>query len=332
LVTDSPSDFYDPNLLIAGSEYVAVNGLYSEQSSQATNLHFSGNIELQASLPDMLRLQHKVTGYVDDRVLTFSQVEIDNETGKPIRLVDKKWISRAEILFWMEMDRQKDDFMFYGRGASGLDGEKGYKTRSHYGFKQQLEWGNVEKYSNFSEKLLKEYLMDLFIGRVAPENRNVTLLTGEYGMMLFDEAFKRSTGQFIMPADKVISGSGMDMGYGYQFKRYNLVNGGVVTLKRLPYADVNVTNTMRSAKTGIPKESATFYILDLSGENQDNIWMVKHKQSLKYGYKIGTSAPWELKGGIISDLEDAYTLVARDRCGIFIRDVSATGKLVLSEN
>lgn len=332
LVTDSPSDFYDPALLAPGAEYVSVNGLYSEQASQATNLHFNGNIELQASLPDMIRLQHKVTGYVEDRVLTFSQYEWNNTTNTPIKLVGQKWISRAEILFWMEMDRQKDDFMFYGRGASSLDGEKGYKTRSHYGFKQQLEWGNVESYSSFTEKMLREYLMDLFIGRVAPENRNVTMLTGEYGMMLFDEAFKRSTGQFIMPADKVIGGTGMDLAYGYQFKRYNLINGGTVTLKRLPYADVNVTNTMRTANTGIPKESATFYILDLSGENQDNLWMVKHADSLHYGYKIGTRAPWPLKGSQISDLEDGYTMIARDRCGIHIRDVSATGMLKLKEN
>lgn len=328
LVTDNALDYYPQWLMRPGSEYVNVHGVFSEQSSQATSLHFEQMIELKDQLPDMIRLQHKVTGYVDDRVLQFDQVEVDDSTGNVIKVTDTKWISRAELKFWKELDKQKGNMLFWGRGSQDLDGEKGYKTRSPYGFKQQLEWGNVETYGKFDAKLIRDYLMDVHFGRVAGENRNIELMTGEIGMRMFDEAFKDEANKFLIPAQNVIQGTdNMNLTYGYQIKAYRLVNGGTVTLKHLPYLDVDITNNMRDPRDGYPIESKTFYITDLSGEGADNIYMVRMPNTLKYGYVIGTSAPWELKGSVLSNTEDAYTLVARDRCGIWVKDVTRTGIL-----
>ena len=99
----------------------------------------------------------------------------------------------------------------------------------------------------------------------------------------------------------------------------------------MPSLDVNITKAMRSTRTGYPRRSASFYIADLSGENRDNMWIIKHRSSMKYGYQIGTSAPWELKGGIISNTIDGYKLIARDRCGFFVQDPSRLAKLELKE-
>jgi len=328
LVTDNAQDFYPQYLMRAGSEYVSVSSAYSEQASQSAGLHFEQMIELKDQLPDMIRLSHKVTGYADDRVLVFEQAEVDNQTGEVIKVNDSKWISRAEIKFWRHMEMQKGNSIFWGRGSKDLDGEKGYKTRTPYGFKQQLEWGNVETYNNFSEKLIRDYLMDVHFGRVMGDNRNIVLMTGEAGMRLFDAAFKNEANKFLIPAANVVKGGdNMNLEFGYQFKSYRLINGGTVTLKHLPYLDVDITNNMRDPKDGYPIESKTFYITDLSGEGADNIYMVRQPNTLKYGYIVGTSAPWALKGSVISNAEDAYTLIARDRCGIWIKDVTRTGIL-----
>jgi hypothetical protein len=84
-----------------------------------------------------------------DMVLNFDMWEVDPQTGKPIKIVDSKWINRAEIKFWKTIDMQKSNYLFYGRGASNLDGDSGYLTRSRYGVKYQIEnWGHVETYSD----------------------------------------------------------------------------------------------------------------------------------------------------------------------------------------
>ncbi len=333
LLTDNANDYYPTDYLEAGVEYVRMFGTYGENASQSTKLNFDGNIVLKNSLPDMIRVSHDVTGYVQDRVFTVSSYITDVEDPtKTTELSDSKWISRAEVKFWEQVREETENTLFYSRGSNHIKGESGYNVRTNYGFKQQLDWGHVETYNTFSEKLIREFLLDVFFGRVSSKNRDVVLLTGEYGFMLFDDAFKRATNGLLIDTSKVISGSEMNMGYGYQFTQYRMINGGTVTLKHLPSLDTKITNTMRSKKTGYPKESATFYILDLSGEGVDNLWMVRQKDSLHWSYITGTRAPWPLKGSVTSNAKDGYTLIARDRVGLHIEDVSMTGKLVMGEN
>jgi hypothetical protein len=329
LVTDDPAAYYNTALLAPGCEYIAMHNMHPEQSSLQSEIKFDNIITLQDFLGDMMRWLHNVTGYVDDMVLNFDMWEVDPQTGKPIKIVDSKWINRAEIKFWKTIDMQKSNYLFYGRGASNLDGDSGYLTRSRYGVKYQIEnWGHVETYSDFSEKLLAEYLLDIYIGRKKASERNIELLTGEFGFFKFDEAMKRSTNKVMIDSKTVLRGSDpMNLNYGYQIKQYMLINGGTVTLRLLPYLDANITNTMRNSTTGYPNQSANFYAMDFSGELEQNFKIVKRANSLKYGYLHGTSAPWAMNGQVMSTTEDAYTLVARDRCSPWIQDVSATGVL-----
>lgn len=328
-VTDDPTAFYPTELLAPGSEYLSSHNLYGEQSSLQSGVHFDNIITLQDTLGDMMRFEHKVTGYVDDMVLNFEMWEADPQTGKPVKMVDSKWINRAEIKFWKHIDKAKSNYLFYGQGAS-FKGEKGFAVNSRYGVKYQLEhWGNVETYSQFSEKLLREYLMDIYIGRLVESERNVVLLTGEVGFMFFDEAMKREANKFLLTNDVVMRGSDpMNQEFGYQFRQYHLINGGIVKLMKLPHLDGDITNTMRDPNTGYPRQSANFYVMDFSGQLKDNFRVVKRANSLKYGYLHGTSAPWTMNGQVMSVTEDAYTLVARDRCSPWIQDVSATGALL----
>lgn len=330
IVTDNPLETYPQELMATGTEYVQRFPVYSEQSAQAADLNFSGIITLQDSLGDMMRLQHKNTGYVQDMTLEFEWVEIDPQTGKQIKSLDKRWMSRAEVKFWKAMDMFKGQYLFYGKGAKNLDGEKGFKTRTNYGLKYQMEnWGNVETYNTLSAKLIREYLSDIYIGRIAEGQRNVTFFTGEQGFMLFDDAMKNEANKFLIDSDRVLTGSDlMSQAFGYQIKEYRLINGGVVRLQKLPYLDVDITNSMRDSRTGYIKQSANFYVMDFTGGGQDNLWVVKRDNSLQYGYQVGTRAPWELKGQAISVLEDAFTLIARDRCSPWIKDVTRTGALL----
>lgn len=331
LVTDDPNQFMPAALLAPGQEYIELYSIYGEKSSRANTVKFDGHIELMGYLSDMQRKEYEVTGYADDRVLVAQNWATDSKSGEPIKLVGEKWINRAEIKFWKDLMVEKENMLMWARGQNDIIGENGYKVRTPYGFDQICSWGHTESYSKFTAKLIREFLMDVFFGRNSFEKRNVVLMTGEYGMMLFDEAFKNETNGLFLNADKFTTGSGMNMGYGYQFTKAYFVNGINITLKHMPSLDVNITKAMRSNRTGYPRRSASFYIADLSGENRDNMWIIKHRSSMKYGYQIGTSAPWELKGGIISNTIDGYKLIARDRCGFFVQDPSRLAKLELKE-
>ena len=330
-VTDDRTASYPQNFMAHGAEYQKLTSVYGEGAERANQVSFDTEIELMNSLPDMQRKEYEVTGYVQDMVVSIANYAVD-ENGKPIKLLGEKWISRAEKKFWMDFLMEKENGLFYSRGSQHLKGENGRTLKTGYGFNQMMEWGHNETYTTFSDKLLSEWLMDVFIGRVSGAQRNVKLYTGEIGMRMFDQAYKNNTQGFFINSDKFIQGTGMNLTYGYQYKKVQLVNGGSVEVVHMPILDRTTTNTMISRKTGYPRQSSTFYALDFSGgDAADNIWMVKHRQSMQYGYTTGTSSPWGKSGGIMSHQKDSYKIVARDRCGLHINDITRCGKLELSE-
>ena len=329
-MTDDRTAIYPQAFMAHGAEYKKIGSLYGEGAERANGVNFNTNITLMNYLPDMQRKEYEVTGYANKMVISIATYSTD-KAGNPIKLVDEKWISRAEKQFWMDFLMEKENTLMWSRGSNHLKGENGRSLRSLYGFNQQMEWGHNETYTTFSDKLLSEWLMDVFIGRVAGNQRNVTLLTGEMGMRAFDQAYKNNTQGFFMNSDKFTTGSGMDMGFGYQFKRVQLVNGGQVELRHMPSLDVTTTNTMISRKTGYPRQSSTFYALDFSGDNANNMVMVKHKGSMDYGYTVGTANPWGKNGGVMSHQKDSFKIIAQERTGLHIQDITRCGKLELSE-
>lgn len=327
LVTDDATEFLDSAFLAPGTEWISIYSMYGEGATQASGVHFDSHIELENSMPDMVRMQHQMTGYVQDMVLTVENWQMDG-AGNPVVRKDVKWIGRAEVELWKQFNAQKENSLFYGRGSSDIKSDGGHSLKTPYGFKQQLEWGNNETYNTFSLKLLREFFGDMFRGRVDMGNRNIVMLTGEDGFTNFNNAIAKEANGFLpFVADKVITGSGMNLGFGMQYKSYTMPNGGTLTLKYLPSLDTKVTNSMRNTQTGNPIDSSTYYVLDLSGEGADNIQMVKREDSLHYGYVIGSRAPWSLKGQVISNTMDGYTMIARDRVGLHIEDITKTAVL-----
>lgn len=330
LVTDSPAtDYYPQKNMASAVEYVKLYSMYPERASQASKLHFLPTAKLLDYLPDMIRLEHEITGYADKRVLMTATAGPD---GTPQN--NPRWFKRAELEFWKTFYKMQNDSLTWGRTSTHLKGESGYNLRTPHGLWQKLDLGNVYHYGKFSIKLLEEYLISIFFGRVDGKNRDVVLLTGEYGMKLFSQAIRDEVGSFglFINSDKAITGTGRDMGFGYQFTKFYPINGGTVTLKWLPSLDTDLTN-FEKGNGAFPPTSATFIILDLSGDNSDNIQLVKHKEAEEYGYIVGTASPFgPLNGSLISNARDGYSMIGKTRCGIHINDLTRTGKLVMDTN
>lgn len=331
LVTDAvDTDFVPQKYFAVGVEYIRLYSMYGERASQFSKVNFTPMAKLMDYLPDQIRLEHEVTGYADKRVLKVATATYD-ESGNRVAVTDARWFKRAEIEFWKEYYKQVDYSLMWGRKSNHLKGEGGYNIRTPHGLWQKLDLGNVYPYSKFSIKLLEDFLLSIFFGRVEGKNRHVVLGTGEWGMQLFDRAIREEVGKFglFLNSDKMIDGSRMDMGYGGQFTRFYPINGGVVELKYMPSLDVDATN-MEKGYGLFPKTSATFIILDLSGDNMDNVQVVKQNGQEAFGYIEGTSSPFgPVQGKAVASPRDGYSMWAQTRCGIHVNDLSRTAKLIM---
>lgn len=334
LITSNPgTSFVAQKYFAVGVEYIRLYNIHGERASQFSKLHFTPSAKLMDRLPDQIRIEHEITGYADKRVLKVASASID-ENGKPIKLTDGRWFRRAEIEFWKEFYQQVDRSLMWGRGSEHIKGEGGYNIRTPQGLWERLDMGNVYNYSKFSLKLIEDFLLAIFFGRVEGKNRRVVLGTGEWGMQMFDRAIREEVSKFglFLSSDKMITGTGMDMGYGGQFTKFYPINGGVVELRYMPSLDMDATNLEKGFGL-YPATSASFIILDLSGDSGDNLQLVKHKDAEAYGYIEGTSSPFgTVRGRAVSSPKDGYSMWGQTRCGIHISDLSRTAKLVFNNS
>ena len=86
----------------------------------------------------------------------------------------KSWIRYAEVEFFQQWYRELELGRWYSRSTNGVRGGTGRNVKSGPGLQQILEDSHIERYSHLTAKLIEEYLMDIFYGRVKP-GKNVIL-------------------------------------------------------------------------------------------------------------------------------------------------------------
>lgn len=191
---------------------------------------------------------------------------------------------------------------------------------------QMLHLGNVDYYPELTLKRLERSIGDMFYGRVNQAQRDVELWTGEGGFALFSDAVKKDLFGLgaLVPLEKFVDGRGMDMSYGYQFKSYKMLNGGVITLKHLPSLDQWNTKTERG-KGRYSRMSCTFIGLDVSPDGRENIKIVKRatRQNDYWGYIPGTASPYgPIEGGLSANKKAGYEMWINSRIGFHMEDVT----------
>lgn len=325
LVTDDETAYFPVEYMEEGTQYEYLYSIYGEYNDQGTKVVHAGDMTLMNTLAGELRTEDAITDWADALTITLNSVTIDDR-GKPITINDGSWFKRSEMAVWAKHRRQKENYVVFGMPGSNLMSPSRYDVTSGMGLWHMLHLGNVQYYSNLTLRKLEEPIGDMYYGRVAMENRNTVLYTGEAGFLLFSNAVEKKLNGLggLIPLDKFVSGSGMNMGLGYQFKSYILPNGGTVTLKHLGLLDQFATKSERG--TGrYSKMSATFLGMDMSPDNTENIKIVKRATRAEdyWGYVPGTASPMgPMKGGMSASKKAGYEMWVYSRLGFHMQDVT----------
>jgi hypothetical protein len=215
----------------------------------------------------------------------------------------------------------------------------GRPVRTGAGIEQLMESSHLHYYNKFSTKLLREYLMDIFYNRVGFKSRKIKVFTGEYGAMAFHEAVDNDASKFLTMDTTNIRSVSSEFNsnayqFGRQFTKYIGPNGIEVELHYNPAYDDRERQFLIDPLTGKPAESMKFTFFDVTdGTGEDNLYILKKKGGTKSGYIAGLQSPYgPVSNQLMSNSEDAYTMIEYTQMGVMIKDISRCGQLRLNVN
>lgn len=334
IMTDDPSFFINSKYFSTGTLWSKLYSVYEEGAEQAGSTQYSSNLSLENEL-GRFRKSYMVTGDVANEALA---VMIPTSDGQMV----KSWIKYAEVEYWQQWYKELDIANIYSRKVNSVLGGNGRPVNTFPGIHEQLEDSHVHHFSVLSARLIEEYLMDIFYGRVKPgAQRHVKGLTGEYGMLNFHRAIERidaKRGFLQVVDDKFVQSVSSPyhtnaLSYGYQYTMYKMANGSSLELVHLPLYDDREINMEIDPVTGYPTESQRITFLDFGDKNNSNISLINKKDEFKVGYVAGTQNPYgPAKNNLMAHTGDYYELLVQDRKGVHIEDVTRCGELILSRN
>lgn len=193
-----------------------------------------------------------------------------------------------------------ETYLMWGHGGrvrqDGAD-----DIRMSVGLWRQLDnsYKRIYNKGNFNLDLFRSEIYNFYQGRVefnGPDpKRQLIVQTGMGGMKLVNEAIKREANAagLVQNATDIgaISGSGMNLGFGYSFTSYVIPFLANVKFVLNPAFDNLHTNDIENPIIdGHPLSSYSFVIFDITESGNDNIYMLKldWDNQLKWWYNNGT--------------------------------------------
>jgi hypothetical protein len=365
LVTDDISLFVPSEFFTPGTKYTKLASTYSEASVRGGSMHFEDFSKIKfRSWTTLFRKQYSITAHaaktkitnnlaLGDKVLitALANGETPEQASEKVANAVKTgknsgwyWGNLADIKFIAEFDREKEMALMYQRSSETMqDNETGFPVLQGPGLQELFEDGNQKYYNVFSIQYVKDFLMDIFFNRVAYDQRNIVMWTGEVGLNLFDEAIARITQgmfkdmtDFFVKQDGGSFGSAALSGLSYSetpYTMYKFKLGGSLKVMHIPAYDDKTFNT-KLDENGFPLESRRFTFMNIGlGEGLgNNITYIKEPNSARYGYTAGLYNPFgPSTGGMMSHGGDWYTIHRLDQCGIMVKDITKTGELIPSD-
>lgn len=331
---DADDMFLPIRFLAQGQQWAKLYSQYEEAAEQSGSTQYSGGLTF-ANRMSRFRKHYQVTGDAAQEVLAVKLMGTDGKWYD-------SWIKYAEVEYWQQWYRELEAGYWYSRKTNTVEGANGRMLYTGPGIQEQLEDSHIHRYSHLSARLIEEYLMDIFYSRVKPgSGREIVAFTGEYGMYAFHRAImdlmeKRAFIQvvedtFINKTSSPYNGNALE--YGYQFTKYRMANGAVLTLVHNPLYDDRTLNFELDPITGRPVESQRFTFLDFAGQQGKNIELLTKRNSLKVGYVHGLQTPYgPVNKGPMAHSGDYYEMHVQIQKGVHIEDVSRCGELILTRN
>ncbi len=334
LMDDDPEAFLPVKYLQTGQQWGKFFSQYEEATEQSGSTQYSLPISLRNKM-SKYRKKYKVTDYASTEVL---RVAIPGTDGN----LYKSWIRYAEMEYWREWYQELERGRWYSKSTDTVIGANGRPVRSGPGIQEQLQDSHVHYYNHLTVKLIEEYLMDIFYGRIKPgKGRRIVGFTGEYGMIQFNRAvtdwmnksgFIKNVEVFTNKISSEYHTNALEG--GFQFVRYNMANGASLELVHNPLYDDRDIHFEIDPVTGFPVESQRITFLDFSGENgKSNIKIMNKKDGFAFGYVEGLYGPYgPAKAGKMAHSGDYYEMHCRKDEGLHITDITKCGELILARN
>lgn len=349
LVSENPIvDFVSSNFLKIGIELELVDASIGEFDQDLLGLPRSGEkIKMFESLSSGYGFEHQITDWADAKMLR------DN-AGKPLDILvyapqrrnqmpltrnDIRWEPFVE--FWMRksmMELKVKRMIWSKPGTVKSNGSKQELKRTSAGVYHRMRYhGNHVPYNRgeFNGNLIRAVFGDLFYRRVDVKDRRVKMYTNEAGFDVFQTAVKQDAlnSGLTLVADsgnRYIQGEGQNLTYNWAFDSMITRETGKVELVHLKELDLPQSNVEFGQNK---KSTPIFFVFNVSpssdGSMVDNIREVRMKSrpSMTWGYIDGTAHHLGFarsQGMSSANKFPGYQLWMKDRCDIFIEDLSRT--------
>jgi len=349
LVSDNPTiDFIESKFLAIGTELELVDAAIGEFDQDLLGLPRLGEeISMFESLGSGYGYEHKITEWADDRTLKDASGKAldilvyapSQRNQTPLTKNDVRWEPFVE--FWMRksMIELKVKRMIWAKpGTVKSGGSRQEVKRTSAGVYHRMRTnGNLVQYNRgeFSANLIRTVFGDLFYRRVDVKDRRVKMYTNEAGFDVFQTALKNdalnSGLTFVADSgDRFMQGSGQNITYNFAFDSMVTRETGKVELVHLKELDLPQTNLEFGQNK---KSTPVFMVFDVSpsgdGSMLNNMREVRMKgaPSMTWGYIDGTRHHLgfaKSQGMSSANKFPGYEIWMKDRCDIFIEDLSRT--------
>jgi hypothetical protein len=212
----------------------------------------------------------------------------------------RTFLTTLEAAHLTKISNDIETYLMWGKGGR-LKQDGPDDIRLSVGLWSQLDnsYKRIYNKGSFNLDLFKSEIFNFFNGRVefkGPDpKRKLVVQTGMGGMRLVNEAIKKEAinSGLIINASEIgaITGSGMDLNFGYAYTQYVIPFLANVQFVLNPAFDNIHTNDIENPIIdGFPLSSYNFIIFDITDNTNDNIFLLKLEwdNQLKWFYQNGT--------------------------------------------
>lgn len=302
LVTNDPTATMPTSDLTTGKEFSFEYTAFEEYSEggfskEAFPMWFTNQMTTS-------RMSYSMSGGAQTDVMVLNVGARNGKGGSQLWMYEKEY---QNMLLWQEQTERMRWYGKYNRDPQGLvhlPGTNGRPVLIGAGIHDQIATSNVRNYTKGTERLFRDFILDLMDNSRDSENKKFIAFTGKGGMQEFDRAMRDSIASSMLVDTHFVSGSGQELTLGGQFITYKGLIGTELTLVHLPLYDKKENNRLLHPETQWPLESYNFTVLDFSmfgGES--NISMLAKgtdgiDRSFRTWYTAGSQTPMGDDSGI----------------------------------
>lgn len=332
---DDPSVSLPTSLLEPGKEW---NKVWTTVASE-----YNDEFGTQ-QVPSSFKLESQVSAFAQKFTVTDKAIRDQGKLNVEFLYTNPRTGKEEKVSKFLPMYESKmHDELYMSMEAQYMLGRKqtrpsstGYWKKTGPGLRQQLADSWTDVYNGaLTVNRLKDYLLSIFFSREDEQNRKVVAMTGTLGSMMFHDMLASEASSFFTVdtnfIERVKSGGARHLSFGAQFTHYQGPEGIEVTLIKNPMNDSRkYCKRMHPQYPEFPIDSSRFTFLDFGSSGGDNnIQMLRVKDTYRWGYTVGTVGPnGPVKGGQAGVLKAGYDMFTEGTGGIWVKDVTRCGELI----